>query len=128
MGRVKILKNSIHIYSEKLTNIFGECIVNCKLPDTLKKADVTSIFKKGNDNKKENYRPISMLSSFSKIFEKLLFELINDHIQVTFSKPLTGFCRNHVTQNILLVIEKWKIILNKKLKVGALFMDWIIIQ
>ena len=123
------MKNSIHIYSEKLTNIFGECIVNDKFPDTLKKADVTLIFKKGNDNEKENYRPISMLSSFLKIFEKLLFELINDHIQVTFSKHLTGFRRNHVTQNILLVmIEKWKIILNKKLRVGALFMDLIIIQ
>ena len=128
MGRVKVLKNSIHIYSEELTNIFGECIVNCKFPDTLKKADVTSIFKKGNDNEKGNYRPISMFSSFLKIFERLPFELINDHIQVTFSKHLTGFCRNHVTQNIILVIEKWKIILNKKLKVGALFMDLIIIQ
>ena len=57
---VKILKNSIHIYSEKLTNIFYECLINGKFPDTLKRADVTSIFKKRNDNEKENYRPVSM--------------------------------------------------------------------
>ena len=121
---IKILKNSIHIYSEKLTNIFNECLINGKFPDTLKRADVTPIFKKGNDNEKENYRPVSMLSTFSKVFEKLLFEQINDHMQSKFSKHLTGFCKNHSNQNALLVmIKKWKTILNKKLKFGALFMD-----
>ena len=79
---------------------------------------------KGNDNEKENYRPVSMFSSFSKVFEKLLFEQINDHMQSKFSKHLTGFLENHSNQNALVVmIEKWKTILNKKLKVGALFMD-----
>ena len=79
------------------------------------------IFDKGNDNEKECYRPVSMLSTFSKVFEKLLFKQINDHIQSKFSKHLTGFRKIHSTQNALLVmIEKWKTILNKKLKVGAL--------
>ena len=46
-------------------------------------------------------------------------------MQFKFSKHLTGFLKNHSTQNALLVMtEKWKTILNKKLiKVGALFMD-----
>ena len=45
-------------------------------------------------------------------------------MQSKFSKHLTGFCQNHSTQNALLImIEKWKTILNKKLKVGAIFMD-----
>ena len=118
------MNNSVHIYSEKLTNIFNARLINGKLPDTLKRADVTPIFKKGSDNENENYHPVSMLSNFPKVFEKLLFEQINDHMQSKFSKHLTGFCKNDSTQNTLLVmIEKWKTILNKKLKVGALFMD-----
>ena len=69
-----------------------------------------------------------MTSTFLKVFEKLLLEPINDHIQNKFSKYLTGFRKNHSTQNALLVmIEKWKAILNK-LKVGALFMDLIVIN
>ena len=65
-----------------------------------------------------------MLSTFSKVLEKLLFEQINDHMQSKYSKHLTGFHKNRSTQNALLVmIEKWKTILNKKLKVGALFID-----
>ena len=67
---------------------------------------------------------MSILSAFSKVFEKLLFEQINDHMQSKFSKHLTGFRKKDSTQNTLLVmIEKWKTILNKKLKVGAPFMD-----
>ena len=109
---IKILKDSINIYSEKLTNIFNECLINGKFPDTLKRADVTPIFKNKNYNEKE------------KVFEKLLFEQINDHMQSKFSKHLTGFRKNHSTQNALLVmIEKWKTILNEKFKVGAPFMD-----
>ena len=69
------MKNSIHIYSEKLTNIFNECLINGKFPDTLKRADVTPIFKKGNDNEKENNRPVSMLSTFSKVFGKTFDEV-----------------------------------------------------
>ena len=45
-------------------------------------------------------------------------------MQSKFSKHLTGFRKNHSTQNALLVIiEKWKTIFNKKLNVGALFID-----
>ena len=65
-----------------------------------------------------------MLSTFSKLFEKLLFEQINNHMQSKFSKHLTDFYKNSGTQNaVLVMIEKWKAILNKKRKVGALFMD-----
>ena len=52
-------------------------------------------------------RKTCMLSTFSKVLEKLLLEQINDHIKSKFSKHLTGFRKNHITQNALLVmIEK----------------------
>ena len=120
---IKILKNSIQIYSEKLASIFNECLINGKFLDTLKRADVTLIFKKGNDNENENYRTVSMVSTFSKVFKKQLFEQINEHMQSKFSKHLRGFRKNYSTQNALLVKKKWKTILNKKLKVGAF--SWI---
>ena len=37
-------------------------------------------FKKGNDNEKGNPGPLTMLSTISKVFDKLLFEQINDQI------------------------------------------------
>ena len=61
---------------------------------------------------------------FKKVFEKLLFEQINDHMQNKFSKHFTGFRKNYSTQSVLLVmIENWKGIFNKKHNVGALLMN-----
>ena len=51
-----------------------------KVSRHFERADVTPIFKKRNDNEKENYCSVSMLPTFSKVFEKLLFEQINDHV------------------------------------------------
>ena len=125
---IKIFKNLIHIYSEKLfnkfsTNIFNKFLISRKFPDTLKGAHVTLIFKKGSNKGKGNYCLVSMLSTFSKVFEEL-FEQINVHMQSKFSKCLAGFCKKHSTQNALLVkTEKWKTISNKNLKVGVLFMN-----
>ena len=42
-------------------------------PDGLKVGKVVPIYKKGSKNKIRNYRPITVLSVFSKVFEKLIF-------------------------------------------------------
>ena len=57
-----------------------------RFPKHRKEQILLQYLKKGTIIKKENYRPVSMLSTFSKVFEKLLFEQINDHMQSKFSK------------------------------------------
>ena len=57
-------------------------MINRKFPNT--KADVTLIFKKGNNNEKENQIPVIMFLTFSKVYENLLFEQNNDHMQNKF--------------------------------------------
>ena len=65
--------NLVHIYSQVLTNIFNDCVQSGNFPDILKYADITPVFKKVDTTDKANYRPISTLSNFSKVFEKKLF-------------------------------------------------------
>jgi len=50
-------------------------------PDQLKIAKVIVLFKKGNSNACENYRPISLLSIFDKIFEKIIYKRLLIYIQ-----------------------------------------------
>ena len=38
--------NSVHIYSQVLTNIFNDCVKSGNFPDILKYADITPVFKK----------------------------------------------------------------------------------
>ena len=69
--------------------MFNVCLSEGTYPDLLKIAEVIPIFKKGEHNKMTNYRPISLLSKFNKIFDKLLyiriysyltrFNVISDH-------------------------------------------------
>jgi len=62
-------KNIICTY---LADIFNNCVQNGIFPDKLKLAKVIPIFKSGAKDIVSNCRPISILSHFSKIFEKLM--------------------------------------------------------
>ena len=46
--------------------------------EILKKAEVTSVFKKGDSTLKIDYRPASTLSNFSKTFVKLIYFQLNN--------------------------------------------------
>ena len=61
---------TLHWYP--LTHIINLCFQERCFPDTLKIAKVIPIFKYGDDNDKNNDRPISNLSSISKMFERYI--------------------------------------------------------
>ena len=44
-------------------------------------ADITPVFKKKDPLKKENYRPVSILSAISKIFERLMQKQIEGYME-----------------------------------------------
>ena len=68
----KILKLAAKECSPVLTNCFnGSIIHNSEFPDQLSLADVIPLHKKGSSTDKGNYRPISLLPAFSKVFERL---------------------------------------------------------
>jgi fructose-1,6-bisphosphatase/inositol monophosphatase family enzyme len=48
--------------------------------DRLKYAEVKHLFKKGDKTKISNYRPISVLSSFSKVLEKVMYNQLQEHL------------------------------------------------
>ena len=50
-------------------------------PEKLKTARVTPIHKEGSKNDVENYRPISILSSFSKIYEKIMHNRLSNFLE-----------------------------------------------
>ena len=50
-----------------------------------KEPDMTPVFKKGLSNSKDNYRLVSILPDFLKIFEKSLFKQMSDFFHKPFS-------------------------------------------
>ena len=74
---VKLLKENADICTHILTRIFNSCITDGVFPDKLKLADISPIFKSIESMAKENYRPVSILNSVSKIFEKFIHKQLD---------------------------------------------------
>ena len=120
----KILKKSVNIYIKEITFIINDCLEKGILPDDLKLADVSPIFKKEDSLKKENYRPVSILPHMSKVFERILYKQIDTFMTTKFSPYLCGFRKNHNAQySLLKMIETWKKHLDKGEKIGVILMD-----
>ena len=69
-------------------------------PEKLKIAKVIPIHKKENPSLLENYRPISIVPSISKIFEKIICNQINDYFNLNnlFHSGQYGFRKHHSTE------------------------------
>ena len=67
-----LIKSNKDLLAVPLSMLFNESIATGKFPQRLKHAIVTPIYKKGTKDDVGNYRPISMLSTTSKIFESLM--------------------------------------------------------
>ena len=103
---------------------FNESIKTGVFPDDLKLADISPVFKKKIKELKENYRPVSVLSAFSKIFERLLLCQMSTFMENKLSIFLCGFRKGIGVQNCLLfLIEKWRKALDKSMKCGILLTD-----
>ena len=79
---------------------------------------MTQVFKILDCMNRENYRPISLLCHMSKVFERILYNQLNDYMKHKLSNILAGFQKSHSAQHSLLImIEKWKRAINEKRKV-----------
>ena len=98
--KTKFLKIAVDVISPILAIIFNHCVMEGIFPDQLKKAEVVPIFKSGQKSLASNYRPISLLSPFAKIFENCLYsQLISFLNKNSVLYPLQyGFRENSSTE------------------------------
>ena len=120
----KTLKLSADISADILQNRFNNMLSTGNFPDNIKLADITPVFKKKDPLKKENYRPVSILSAISKIFERLMQKQIVGYMENFMCPYLCGYRKSFNTQQVLLaLIENMKITLDNKGFAGAVLMD-----
>ena len=62
---------------ELLASVFNKCVEKTYSPNYLKTAKVIPIFKSGEKDNPQNYRPLSLLPVIGKVFEKLIYARIN---------------------------------------------------
>ena len=123
----KILKACSDIISPHLSQIFNISLTTKCYPDSLKFAKVAPVYKGGDKNNLDNYRPISVLPTVArKVFEKLTYEQMIKYFKSNnlLSKKQWGFRSLHST--VLLLMSKtndWFVNISKVYLNAVVFLD-----
>ena len=98
-----MIKHSSLIISPVLCSIFNKCIESGEFPLILKVGRISPIYKKDAKDNIKNYRPISTLPVFGKIFEKILYSRIYDYVtsKNIISETKFGFRKLHFTSHAI---------------------------
>ena len=105
---VVVLKNCELELSYILAELFNKCLKESCFPDCWKVSSVVPVFKNvGKRSTAKNYRPVSLLSVISKVFEKLVNNRIVDHLEKCglFSDFQYGFRSSRSTADLLTVVS-----------------------
>ena len=121
-----VLKYSSAIISDILAKIVNLSVTSRSYPSKLKKAKVIPVFKTEDEADANNYRPISLLSIFDRIFEKVMYKrmmhFINDK-KILFSAQYgfrEWFSTEHANVDIVSAIQSN---MDKRLFTCAIFID-----
>ena len=103
---ISILKIPKSELASPLQVIFNTSFLTGIVPDKFKLAKVMPVFKKGSQANLSNYRPISLLSVFNKLLEKLMFNWsanFSEKRHLICNKQF-GFHSHHLTDHAVLGI------------------------
>ena len=77
----KVLREIAPYIKQPLTSIFNKSFATGIFPDGLKISLITPVYKNEDKSLFSNYRPVAVLSCFSKILEKLMYKRLMDYIE-----------------------------------------------
>lgn len=102
------LKQTTKYIVKPLTHVINNMLTEGIFPDNLKTAIVIPIFKNGNQKEINNYRPISLLSNISKIFEKAIYTRLENFTNMhnIVSKKQYGFQKQVGTNDAIYDLTK----------------------
>ena len=120
----KLVKLSANVIDSHLCNIINKGLQNSSFPDAAKIASVRPIYKKKCRNTIENYRPVSILNTFSKIYERYIHDSLIPYINKCLSEFVAAYRKSYSSSHVLIrLVENWKKELDNKKYVGAILMD-----
>lgn len=120
------LKEFKHNIFKPLTYIINQSLTQGHFPDFFKIAIVKPLLKKGNPRNIENYRPISLLSTISKVFEYSMLLRLHNYLKAfnILRQEQHGFCRDKSTATAIMSFYECLLDnLDKKNASVALFCD-----
>ena len=122
----KVLRLAAPIIYRQLTDLFNLSVRSGVFPVDWKLAKVSPIYKTGERIDPNNYRPISVLSTIARIFEKVIYKQFYDYLsrKNILDPRQSGFRSLHSTVTALLdLTNQWCFNIDRGLINGVLFLD-----
>lgn len=119
------IKECAKVLALPVTLIFNRSLADGVFPREWKRARVVPVFKKGDRSSVLNYRPISILSCFSKVFESLLTPTLTRHVNSSLSDAQHGFRRGRsIETNLTTFVSDLSSSLDKGIEIDAIYTDF----
>ena len=114
----KLIKDSKSTLTPILTKIINKCYEMNTFPESMKNAVIIPIHKKENPDEISNYRPISILPTLSKIFERSAVDQLVEYLEKNnlLSKNQHAYRKQHSTVTCLMEVinHVYNLLENKK--------------
>ena len=123
---IYVIKFAGKFLAEPLADITNECLSTQVFPEDLKKAKLVPVFKKGDCQNVSNYRPVSLLPAVSKVFERVIYNRLMNHLirHQILSQNQFGFIPKRSTEmaiyNVITYITEQ---IDNNRKVAGLYFD-----
>ena len=86
--------------------------------------NITPVHKKDEATDAQNYRPVSVLPLFSKVFEKVIYDQLSQYLDKHLNNLLCSFRKAHSSQHTLLkLLQACQEVLDKSGFVGTMLLD-----
>ena len=102
----KTIKEFEDLFATFICNNYNKSLLGGTFPEDLKTAEVVPVYKKKKHTDKNSYRPVSILSNISKIYERSFYNQMYDYFDSIFSKYQCGFRKGHSPQHCLLYMTE----------------------
>ena len=123
----KLVKLSKDVIKKPLTKVINLSIESSKFPKLMKYGKILPKYKNPPDGSrlyKTDHRPITVLTIFSKIEERYIFNSLIEFTNSILSDKVSAYRKGYSSQHVVLKLtEEWRTYLDKNETVGAILMD-----
>lgn len=120
-----LIRDCAHVFAEPLTSLFNIALRQCTFPRVWKRSKVIPTFKKGDKHNITNYRPIAIISNFSKVFEMVLYGRLYCHIAPSLTVNQHGFVEGRSTvTNLFCITQYLSEAVDSNLQVDVIYTDF----